>query len=83
MFEGTEEVKSEKVAVKNEEGRPGGEGVEHITEDSGETDIPTGLEKEELTALGEGGRKSKGDKLKAVGMVSLVDQHGRLRFQLS
>ena len=73
VLEGTEEVKSEKVAVKGEEGQPVGEGVEHITEDSGETDIPTGQEEEEeLTALGEGGRKSKGDELKAVGMEELL-----------
>ena len=54
-------VKSDKdkVAVKDEEGKPGGEGIEHITKDSGEKGIPTGREEEELTALGEAGRKAK------------------------
>ena len=68
------------MAVKGEEGRPGGEGVEHITEDGGEKGILTGQKEEELTALGEGERKSKHDELKAVEMeeslpneVSLVD----------
>ena len=46
--------------MKGEEGPPGGEAVEHITEDSGEKVIPTGKEEEEeLTALDEGRGRAK------------------------
>ena len=72
VLEGTEEVEDDKVAVKGEEGWPGGEVVEHITEDSGEKGILTGREEEELTTLNEGERKCKDDELKAVGMEELL-----------